>query len=77
MLAPPPKPETAALQPEPSVEDGAQDAAPRIGERAAKLTAVSMDMGEGYAKSVREHAPQAVICIESYHVCQLATKVAG
>ena len=44
------------------------------GERAAKLTAVSMDMGEGYAKSVREHAPQAVICIDNYHVVQLATK---
>jgi len=36
------------------------DAEHAIGERAAKLTAVSMDMGEGYAKSVREHAPQAV-----------------
>jgi len=45
-----------------------------IGERAAQLTAVSMDMGEGYAKSVREHAPQAVICIDNYHVVQLATK---
>jgi len=45
-----------------------------IGERASKLVAVSMDMGEGYAKSVREHAPQAVICIDNYHVVQLATK---
>ena len=33
-----------------------------------------MDMGDGYAKSVREHAPQAVICIDSFHVVQLATK---
>jgi transposase len=32
-----------------------------------------MDMGEGYAKSVREHAPQAVICIDNFHVVQLAT----
>jgi transposase len=47
---------------------------PTIGERAGKLTAVSMDMGEGYAKSVREHAPEAVICIDNYHVVQLATK---
>jgi len=47
---------------------------PRIGERAAKLTAVSMDMGEGYAKSVREHAPEAIICIDNYHVVALATK---
>jgi transposase len=27
-----------------------------------------MDMGEGYAKSVREHALQAVICIDNFHV---------
>jgi transposase len=45
-----------------------------VGERAGKLTAVTMDMGEGYAKSVRQHAPQAVICIDNYHVVQLATK---
>ncbi|MCA1681280.1 MAG: transposase, partial [Actinobacteria bacterium] len=45
-----------------------------VGERAAKLTAISMDMGEGYAKSVRQHAPQAVICIDNYHVVQLSTK---
>jgi transposase len=50
------------------------DAERAIGERAGKLIAVSMDMGEGYAKSVREHAPQAVICIDNYHVVQLATK---
>jgi transposase len=50
------------------------DTEDQVGERAAKLTAVSMDMGEGYAKSVREHAPQAVICIDNYHVVQLATK---
>jgi transposase len=48
--------------------------APTVAERASKLVAVSMDMGEGYAKSVRAHAPQAVICIDNYHVVQLATK---
>ena len=42
--------------------------------RASKLRAVSMDMTGGYAKSVRQHAPQAVICIDNYHVVQLATK---
>ena len=47
---------------------------PAVGERASKLVAVSMDMGEGYAKSVRRHAPQAVICIDNYHVVALATK---
>ncbi len=77
--APQPEPtETVEDQPEPSAatgpEDGAEDSPARIGERASKLTAVTMDMGEGYAKSVREHAPQAVICIDNYHVVQLATK---
>ena len=47
---------------------------PAIFARASRLRAVSMDMGEGYAKSVREHAPQAVICIDNFHVVQLATK---
>jgi transposase len=59
---------------QPVNEVPAQQHEPTIGKRAAQLTAVSMDMGEGYAKSVREHAPQAVICIDNYHVVQLATK---
>ena len=33
-----------------------------------------MDMTGGYAKSVREHAPQATIVIDNYHVVALATK---
>lgn len=40
-------------------------------ERTEKLTAVSMDMGPGYAKSVRQNAPNAVICIDSFHVAKL------
>ena len=28
-------------------------------------------MTGGYAKSVREHAPQATICIDPYHVVQV------
>jgi len=47
---------------------------PAILARASRLRAVSMDMTGGYAKSVREHAPQAVSCIDNYHVVQLATK---
>ncbi|MGH2930990.1 MAG: ISL3 family transposase, partial [Solirubrobacteraceae bacterium] len=47
---------------------------PAIFARASRLTAVSMDMTGGYAKSVREHAPQATIVIDNYHVVQLATK---
>ena len=42
--------------------------------RAGLLRAVSMDMGPGYAKAVRERAPQAVICIDPYHVVQLANQ---
>jgi Transposase len=33
-----------------------------------------MDMTGGYAKSVRQHAPQATICIDPYHVVQLANQ---
>jgi transposase len=43
-------------------------------ERSAKVRAISLDMGPGYAKSARKHAPQARICIDSYHVVALATK---
>jgi len=70
-----PPAEPPQLQAEQRVEEvaGKHDE-PTVGERAGKLTAISMDMGEGYAKSVREHAPQAVICIDNYHVVQLATK---
>lgn len=45
-------------------------------ERSATITAVSMDMSAGYAKSVRKdgHAPTAVICYDPFHVVALATK---
>ena len=33
-----------------------------------------MNMSKGYAKSVRANAPQAVICIDNFHVVQLVTK---
>jgi transposase len=42
--------------------------------RAGLLRAVSMDMTGGYAKSVGEHAPQAIRCIDPYHVVQLANQ---
>ena len=47
---------------------------PAIFARVGLLRAVSMDMGPGYAKSVREHAPQAIVCIDPYHVVQLANQ---
>lgn len=37
------------------------------------IEAVSMDLGPAYAKAVREHAPQAVICYDPFHVVKLAT----
>lgn len=40
-------------------------------ERCAQIEAVSMDMGPGYAKSTRANAPQAVVCIDSFHVAKL------
>jgi transposase len=53
------------------------DAEPResvIGERAAQLRAISLDMGHGYAASARTHAPQAAICIDPYYVVALANQ---
>ena len=45
-------------------------------ERSQRLSAVSMDMSAGYAKSVRKpgHAPHAVICYDPFHVVALGTK---
>jgi transposase len=45
-------------------------------DRAGQITAVSMDMSAGYAKSVNKegHAPGAVICYDPFHVVALATK---
>ena len=43
-------------------------------DRAARLEAVSLDMGPGYAKSTREHAPDATIAIDPYHVVALVNR---
>ena len=42
--------------------------------RCDEIKAISMDMGPGYAKSARQHAPQATLCIDNFHVAALATK---
>jgi len=44
--------------------------------RAAQLRAVSMDMGKAYPKSVakHDHAPQAEICWDPFHVVAMGTK---
>jgi transposase len=47
---------------------------PRVAPRAAKLEAISLDMGPGYAQSARRHAPHAIICIDPYHVVALANR---
>jgi len=72
----PPAPDQT-LDAEPAHADIAEppdDKQTQVGPRASKLTAISLDMGPGYAKSAREHAPQAVICIDPYHVVQLANR---
>jgi transposase len=39
---------------------------------AQQIEAVSMDLGPAYAKAVREHAPDAVVCFDPFHVVKLA-----
>jgi transposase len=68
----PAPPETAAQLAIPGVHDGPSP--DPVGKRASKIAAISMDMGPGYAASAREHAPQAVICIDPYHVVALTTR---
>ena len=43
-------------------------------ERCARLSAISMDMGQAFAKSAREHAADATICLDPFHVVALATR---
>lgn len=42
--------------------------------RSRKLAVVAMDMSEAYQKAVREHAPQAEIIFDRFHVVQLLLK---
>ena len=42
-------------------------------ERAAKIEVVTLDMAEGYIKAVKEHAPQAKIVFDRFHVQRLAS----
>jgi len=51
-----------------------RDPVPPVADRASQLTAISLDMGPGYAAAARWHAPQAVVCIDPYHVVQNANK---
>jgi transposase len=55
-------------------QHAADEPAPPIAERAGKLAAISLDMGPGYAAAARWHAPQAIQCIDPFHVVQNANK---
>lgn len=52
----------------------ADDPAPPVAQRAGRLEAISLDMGPGYAASAGWHAPQAVRCIDPFHVVHNANK---
>ncbi|HEX5926733.1 MAG TPA: transposase [Baekduia sp.] len=52
----------------------AAETEPPVAERAGQLEAISLDMGPGYAAAARWHAPQAVVCIDPFHVVQNANK---
>lgn len=43
-------------------------------DRCAQLSAISMDMGQAFAKSARTNAPNATICLDPFHVVALATR---
>ena len=47
-------------------------------EQKASITAVSIDMSAGYEKAIRapEGLPNAEVCFDPFHVCQLAGKAA-
>jgi transposase len=42
-------------------------------QRAQRIEAASMDMGAAFRRSVTGHAPNAVICIDPFHVVKLVT----
>ena len=42
--------------------------------RSHAIEVISLDMGPGYAKAARKHAPQAVIAIDPYHVVALGNR---
>lgn len=65
------QPQLIDLQPQSSSTEGLRSL---VGPRATQLTAISMDMGPGYALAARQFAPQAIICIDPYHVIALANR---
>ena len=45
-----------------------------LGEHRHSIRAVSIDMSGGYAKAVRKGLPNAEVCIDPFHVTQLASR---
>ena len=45
-------------------------------ERSAQITAVSLDLGPAFLKSVRAegHAPQAIVCADPFHLVKLVSE---
>jgi transposase len=43
-------------------------------QRCERIEAISLDMGPGYAKSARAHAPRAVIAIDPFHVAKAGSE---
>ena len=74
--AAPPTPlgDTADVSLSARARHAADEPEPPVAERAGQLEAISLDMGPGYAAAARWHAPQAVVCIDPYHVVQSANK---
>ena len=74
-IAPPSAPDDTVNAPLSAREHHtAADPEPPVADHAGRLEAISLDMGPGYAAAARWHAPQAVICIDPYHVVQNANK---
>jgi len=43
-----------------------------LGDRKSSIRAVSIDMNGGYEKAIRRSVPDAEVCFDPFHVCQLA-----
>jgi len=51
-----------------------QDFFAELGDRKSSIRAVSIDMNGGYEKAIRRSVPDAEVCFDPFHVCQLASR---
>lgn len=58
----------------PADDDETSAGGEEVRGRARRIEAVSMDMGHPFNKSVKANAPQAIICIDPFHVVKLGTE---